>query len=90
MDLVDRQQQLRVPLAQRDRLVLHARAAHAQELTLANDRQVVVAVDPGLALLGGQRLSALDKKSRSTVNSPINVESGLMLSVRMEACAPAE
>ncbi len=50
---------------------------------------LVLKFDPGLALVAAYRLSALDKKSRSTVNSPINVESGLMLSVRMGACAAA-
>jgi hypothetical protein len=52
------------------RFVVRARAAYIEQVALAHDRHLVLAIDQRFALGGPNRPSAPDKKSRSMVSSP--------------------
>jgi hypothetical protein len=62
------------------RLVVQRGARYPQQLALTCDRHVGPRIDQRLALGPGKRPSALDKKSRSMVSSPILACSSAMRS----------
>src|SRR5690606_26784796 len=61
----------------RCRPVVEAGAVELEQLALPLDAQLLLLVDHRSSLLAAQRLSALDKKSRSMVSSPIFAKSSL-------------
>lgn len=71
MQLIDPPHQLQILLRDRTRRVVHAAAIGPQQLTLPLHRQLCFPIDHLRPLGPGKRPSAVDKKSRSTVSSPI-------------------
>src|SRR5690606_32250257 len=66
-----------VLIGYRGRLVVDAGAVDFEQLALLGDAQLLLLVYHRSSLLGAQRLSALDKKSRSMVSSPILANNSL-------------
>src|SRR5207245_2251233 len=71
VQLIEPTHQTQVPIRQRSGRVVHARAAQIQQFGLACHRHLGAPINHRLPLEPGNFPSALSKKSRSTVNSPI-------------------
>src|SRR5690606_37908463 len=71
VQLVDAMHQGQVPLTDWTRLVIHTATAQPQQLGLSSDRQRMGRVDHFFALSNPALVSALSKKSFSSVSSPI-------------------
>src|ERR1019366_2725149 len=71
VQLVEPTHQHQIPIRYRTRFVVHARPAQIQQLRLVLHRHLSAPIDHRLPLRPGNFPSAPDKKSRSTVSSPI-------------------